>query len=59
MTPTAGPSSAWGDILIFDNWRAMHGRNSFTGDRHYIGAYLNHEDLESKRRVLLQDRVGS
>lgn len=41
-----------GDILIFDNWRSMHGRNAFTGYRHYFGSYLNHEDLESKRRVL-------
>lgn len=41
-----------GDVLIFDNWRALHGRNAFTGHRHYVGAYLNHEDLESKRRVL-------
>ncbi len=42
-----------GDVFVFDNWRAMHGRNAFTGYRHYIGAYLNHEDLESKRRVLV------
>ncbi len=42
-----------GDILIFDNWRTLHGRNAFVGHRHYVGAYLNHEDLESKRRVLL------
>ncbi len=42
-----------GDILVFDNWRTMHGRRAFTGPRHYVGAYLNHEDLESKRRVLL------
>ncbi len=41
-----------GDILVFDNWRTLHGRNAFAGPRHYIGAYLNHEDLESKRRVL-------
>lgn len=41
-----------GDVMIFDNWRTMHGRNAFSGFRHYIGAYLNHEDLESKRRVL-------
>ncbi len=41
-----------GDLLIFDNWRTMHGRNAFRGARHYTGAYLNHEDLESKRRVL-------
>ena len=42
-----------GDILVFDNWRTLHGRNAFVGPRHYVGAYLNHEDLESKRRVLL------
>ena len=42
-----------GDILVFDNWRTLHGRNAFTGPRHYVGAYLNHEDLESKRRVVL------
>ena len=42
-----------GDILVFDNWRTLHGRNSFNGYRHYVGAYLNHEDLESTRRVLL------
>ncbi len=41
-----------GDVFVIDNWRAMHGRNAFSGYRHYIGAYLNHEDLESKRRVL-------
>lgn len=43
-----------GDILVFDNWRTLHGRHAFTGQRHYVGAYLNHEDLESKRRVLLE-----
>jgi len=47
-----------GDVMVFDNWRAMHGRNAFTGYRHYIGAYLNHEDLESKRRVLAGSRQG-
>lgn len=48
----AAVSLTSGDILVFDNWRTLHGRNSFVGYRHYIGAYLNHEDLESKRRVL-------
>ena len=41
-----------GDVLIFDNWRTLHGRNSFVGHRHYVGAYLNHEDIESKQRTL-------
>jgi len=41
-----------GDLMVFDNWRTLHGRNAFEGPRHYCGAYLNHEDLESKRLVL-------
>ena len=41
-----------GDILVFNNWRVLHGRNSFVGPRHYVGAYLNHEDIESKKRIL-------
>jgi trimethyllysine dioxygenase len=45
---------AWepGRAMIIDNWRVLHGRTSFTGSRRFLGAYLNHEDLESTRRVL-------
>lgn len=41
-----------GDVLITDNWRALHGRLAYTGARHFIGCYLNHEDFESRLRVL-------
>lgn len=41
-----------GDGLIFDNWRCLHGRLGFTGRRSFFGCYLNHEDLESKQRVV-------
>jgi trimethyllysine dioxygenase len=28
-----------GRVLIFDNWRVMHGRSAFTGKRRICGAY--------------------
>ena len=40
-----------GRLLVFDNWRVLHGRGSFTGSRRFLGCYLNHEDLESAWRV--------
>jgi alpha-ketoglutarate-dependent taurine dioxygenase len=40
-----------GRLLMFDNWRVLHGRGSFTGSRRFLGCYLNHEDLESAWRV--------
>ncbi len=41
-----------GESMLFDNWRAMHGRAAYTGKRTMCGAYLNHEDFESKLRML-------
>lgn len=41
-----------GDMVIFDNWRLLHGRLAFQGHRHMVGAYLNREDFESRMRVL-------
>jgi trimethyllysine dioxygenase len=39
-----------GDMLIFDNWRVLHGRGAFSGRRKMAGAYLNREDFESSLR---------
>ena len=40
-----------GEALLFDNWRVLHGRHGFTGKRTMCGAYLNHEDFESRLRT--------
>jgi trimethyllysine dioxygenase len=37
--------------MLFDNWRVLHGRTAYTGVRRLCGAYLNHEDFESRLRL--------
>ena len=52
------PSMQWvhvlrpGEALLFDNWRVLHGRGSYTGRRTLCGGYLNREDVESRLRLL-------
>ncbi len=41
-----------GEALLFDNWRVLHGRKAYDGTRRLCGAYLNHEDYESRLRML-------
>lgn len=41
-----------GTVLLFDNWRTLHGRRAYTGFRRLCGAYLNKEDFDSRLRVL-------
>ncbi|KAL1799714.1 hypothetical protein ACET3X_000056 [Alternaria dauci] len=41
-----------GRVLIFDNWRVLHGRSSFTGRRRICGAYINRDDWISKFKML-------
>jgi trimethyllysine dioxygenase len=36
-----------GQLLIFNNWRILHGRGSFKGLRKMAGCYLNKEDFDS------------
>ena len=36
-----------GEMLVFDNWRILHGRAAFSGVRRMAGAYVNREDFES------------
>ena len=42
-----------GDLILFDNWRLLHGREAFQGTRRMLGCYLNHEDFESRLRTVM------
>ncbi len=41
-----------GQVLLFDNWRLLHGRMAYTGERVFEGCYHSYEDFESRLRVL-------
>jgi alpha-ketoglutarate-dependent taurine dioxygenase len=48
-----------GDMIVFNNRRVLHGRNSFefsggSGSRHLIGAYINMEETLCKYRLLMR-----
>jgi len=47
-----------GEALIFDNWRLLHGRTAFTGERRFQGGYLNQEDVQSRRLTLGRAKAG-
>ena len=40
-----------GEMIIFDNWRVLHGREAFKGKRKFAGCYINREDFESTLRL--------
>ena len=40
-----------GELLIFNNWRILHGRGSFKGERKMSGCYINKEDFDSACRI--------
>lgn len=52
------PNNEWwfklspGTVLIFDNWRIMHGRAQFTGKRALCGGYVSRTAFLSKARTL-------
>ncbi|KAF4988275.1 hypothetical protein FDECE_15126 [Fusarium decemcellulare] len=39
-----------GRVVIFDNWRVMHGRSAFEGIRRICGAYIPRDDFMSRYR---------
>ena len=41
-----------GRLLIFDNWRVLHGRSKFTGKRRICGGYINRDDWISRYKML-------
>ncbi|KAK1243751.1 hypothetical protein MKX08_001889 [Trichoderma sp. CBMAI-0020] len=40
-----------GRVLIFDNWRVLHGRSAFEGLRRICGAYINRDDFISRWKM--------
>lgn len=40
-----------GAVMIFDNWRLVHGRYDFTGARVMVGVYISRDEFESELRV--------
>ena len=40
-----------GELLIFNNWRILHGRSVFKGIRKISGCYINKEDFDSSCRI--------
>ncbi len=40
-----------GELLIFNNWRILHGRSSFYGTRKISGCYINKEDFDSSCKM--------
>lgn len=41
-----------GTVVIFDNWRVMHGREAYTGRRKMAGCYILHSEFVSKAKIL-------
>ncbi|KAM3868674.1 trimethyllysine dioxygenase, mitochondrial [Diretmus argenteus] len=41
-----------GKVIFIDNWRVMHGRESFTGLRQLCGCYLTRDDVLNTARSL-------
>lgn len=39
-----------GKVVFIDNWRVLHGRESFTGSRQLCGCYLTRDDVLSAAR---------
>lgn len=39
-----------GRVVLFDNWRVLHGRSAFTGHRKLCGTYLPWDDYKSRAR---------
>lgn len=40
-----------GTVMIFDNWRILHGRGAYKGQRKMTGCYVSRTDFESVLRV--------
>ena len=46
-----------GELLLLDNWRVLHARRAFAGERRFAGGYVNREDVESTMRLTAAART--
>lgn len=37
-------------VCIFDNWRVLHGRTEYSGQRQMVGCYVSHSEYLSVAR---------
>ena len=44
-----------GTFVMFNNWRILHGRSSFTGSRRLTGCYIGMDDFKSRLKILNQE----
>ncbi|XP_041482872.1 trimethyllysine dioxygenase, mitochondrial-like isoform X2 [Lytechinus variegatus] len=40
-----------GRMVLFDNWRLLHGRAGFTGKRVMVGCYFSNDDIQNLKRT--------
>lgn len=52
------PANEWwfklrpGTVVIFDNWRLLHGRSAYTGRRQLCGCYVSRTEFQSVARTM-------
>lgn len=52
------PENEWwfklnpGTVVIFDNWRLLHGRAAYTGRREIAGCYVARTEFQSVARTM-------
>lgn len=46
------PDMAKGTVVLFNNWRILHGWQTFKGKRSVYGAFISHSDFISKARSM-------
>lgn len=52
------PDNEWwfklnpGTVVIFDNWRLLHGRAAYTGRRQIAGCYVSRTEFQSVARTM-------
>lgn len=40
-----------GTVMIFDNWRLLHGRHGYSGSRTMTGCYISRDEYQSTLRI--------